>query len=164
MFHGQDCCEEVWLEDIIGDLDDLVGSPILKAEKRTDENLPPVENSDFSYTWTFYEFATIKGSVTLRWFGTSNGYYSEDVDVEEKYYGITKVNKQALKITNCNSCVHFKKLWELSDRTFVKDRCIAICMYHSMITGFAPIILDGDYDQSETIKVPESCPLLDKGV
>ncbi len=105
MQHLADCCSDGWLEDVVGDLSDLVGAPILYAEEshfespdkeaswrlsdgegslseyqpgrppETDETAPQE-----SYTWTFYRLGTKKGSVTLRWFGTSNGYYSESID------------------------------------------------------------------------------------
>lgn len=81
-YHDQDCCEHVWIESVVGDLKDLEGSPLLLAEEST--NNDPGPNSDFSTTWTFYKFATLKGYVDVRWCGESNGYYSESVDYEVK--------------------------------------------------------------------------------
>ena len=83
LYHSQDCCESVSIEDIVGDLEDLVGSPILMAEDVSSHENPEgvkMNSQDDSFTWTFYKLATIKGYVTIRWYGESNGYYSESVD------------------------------------------------------------------------------------
>jgi len=32
MYHYQDCCERVYLEDVCGDWADLIGYPLLKTE------------------------------------------------------------------------------------------------------------------------------------
>lgn len=83
MYHDQDCCEHVYLEDISGDLEDLVGTPILEATVETNSDGKPLPESDSEFTWTFYKFRTSKGYVTLRWYGSSNGYYSEEVTIKE---------------------------------------------------------------------------------
>lgn len=82
MFHRQDCCESVYVEDVVGDLEDLVGKPIRMAEVSTNSDDPMGKEPYGSFTWTFYKFATMDGYVTIRWYGTSNGYYSERVSFE----------------------------------------------------------------------------------
>jgi hypothetical protein len=81
MNHQQDCCEHVEIESIVGDLADLVGSPVVMAEESISQGSD--EDEWGTQTWTFYKFATRKGFVDIRWFGSSNGYYSESVDFEE---------------------------------------------------------------------------------
>lgn len=83
LYHDQDCCENVYVESIDGDLEDLVGTPILQAEEVSNDeghDEKPLSEYEDSYTWTFYKLATIKGYVTIRFYGSSNGYYSESVN------------------------------------------------------------------------------------
>ncbi len=75
MYHDQDCCESVWIEDINGDLDDLLNTPITSASERT-------EDGSEDSMWTFYHVETNKGSVVIRWNGQSE-YYSVSVSFQK---------------------------------------------------------------------------------
>jgi hypothetical protein len=85
--HSQDCCESVYVESIEGDLKDLIDSPLTMAEVVSSEDgdgraRPDHFHIDDVEQWTFYKFATVKGYVTIRFYGTSNGYYSTGVGIE----------------------------------------------------------------------------------
>ena len=85
LYHIQECCESVTIEDICGNLSDLIGEPLLVAEEvkhRPDVNPDgvPAQGYQESFIWTFYKLDTRKGGVTVRWYGESNGFYSESVD------------------------------------------------------------------------------------
>ena len=73
----------------MGDLDDLIGTTLLLVEEVNNYEpddvvrIPEDHASwDDSETWTYYRFSTEKGDVSIRWYGSSNGYYSESVDIE----------------------------------------------------------------------------------
>ena len=76
MIHHQDCCETVYLADVVGSFEDLIGYPLLEVS----ESIVDMSTIDMSSTASYYNFRTIKASVQLRWIGESNGYYSETVD------------------------------------------------------------------------------------
>jgi len=79
MHHVHECCEHVYLEDVVGDPERLIGDPVLHAYKATGEDPRGYDSAH----WTFYRIFTVKGDVTLRWLGESNGYYSEEVSFEK---------------------------------------------------------------------------------
>jgi len=78
-WHEQDCCEGVYIKDVNGDWNDLINTPLLVAEERTNEHQPDPTGGD-TETWTFYTFRSVKGTVDVSWYGTSSGHYSEGVD------------------------------------------------------------------------------------
>ncbi len=86
LYHEQDCCESVGVEEIHGDLKDLEGAVIRVATE--DKNYEPEghipaqdDYDDVAEQWCFYTFRTIKGTVTVRFYGTSNGYYATDANL-----------------------------------------------------------------------------------
>lgn len=81
MGHQYNCCESVTIESINGSLLALCGKPLLEASEKASSELAPPKDPEWdeSFTWTFYDLATIDARVQIRWYGTSNGYYSEEV-------------------------------------------------------------------------------------
>jgi hypothetical protein len=77
MMHRQDCCENVWLEDTDADPQLLVGETATDAYCTTSGYEQALEYG----MWTFYTIASRNTSVTFRFCGESNGYYSVGVDL-----------------------------------------------------------------------------------
>lgn len=81
LFHNYDCCENVLLADICGTT--ALTGKVLSATMKNNIGKQNVKTDlsafdDCSTTWTFYDIQTNKGFLTLRWFGNSNGCYSEE--------------------------------------------------------------------------------------
>ena len=76
-YHEYSCCESVWLTQVDGINDKIIGSRIVIAEVVTDE-----KDTEYGHiTWSFYKIGTNKGMIDFRFQGESNGYYSETVDL-----------------------------------------------------------------------------------
>ena len=76
-YHEQDCCESVYLTQVDGISDKIIGSRIVIAEALLDEK----ETENVHITWTFYKIGTNKGMIDFRWQGESDGGYSETVNL-----------------------------------------------------------------------------------
>lgn len=68
---------KVWLEDIVGKPQKHIGATLNNIIKKT--------GSSKSGTYTFYTIQTSKGYLDLRWNGYSNGYYSEECQINFKF-------------------------------------------------------------------------------
>lgn len=82
--HVQECCESVNLIDFdTKDLNILSNATILDAEERSEDEV--YENSEYMHKWTFYSFATTKGTVDLRFYGESSVYYGIGVSLIKNF-------------------------------------------------------------------------------
>ena len=59
LIYHHDCCADCSIEDICGDLSDLIGNPILVAEEVDDVDEGSLCEYDLSYTWVFYKLDKI---------------------------------------------------------------------------------------------------------
>lgn len=71
-YHSQDCCESVSVEDVQGNINNILNTPI----KRFTET---ITRGGDSWTRTRHRITTEKGSLVIIWLGESNGWYNEDV-------------------------------------------------------------------------------------
>jgi len=79
--HNQDCCEEVRIQSVEGDLQSLVGKRTNRASSEFDNELPEgIEKGDLeSYTRSIFCI----NDVVITFFGFSNGYYDESATMQE---------------------------------------------------------------------------------
>lgn len=80
LFHDQDCCECVVIEDIQGEPVQLIGKTLEYVDEEIEDG-----NVGESSTRTTYTFKTSNYMLKIIWLGESNGYYSESVTVRLNY-------------------------------------------------------------------------------
>jgi len=79
MAYYPECCASCSILEMDCTPEDFIDQEILNAEEvgGGETPAPDSEYAPESYTWTFMKFTTSKGHFTIRWYGESNGYYSE---------------------------------------------------------------------------------------
>ena len=79
IFHEQDCCESVGIEGPEGDWTPLLGKVLLECRHESEQ----FEREYGTETKTTLTFRVDDTTVVSKWIGESNGYYSEEVHIEE---------------------------------------------------------------------------------
>ena len=85
LYHEQDCCENVRLVDVIGDVDNILNKEITFAEEDSGAKDPEWHTSydyDCHHTWTKFVLGTKNANVEFWFLGESNGYYSESISIK----------------------------------------------------------------------------------
>ena len=86
LYHHQDCCESVLIENVIGDEKDILNEEIIFAEEDAgakDPDWATDYDHDYSHTWTKYVLKTKNASLEFWFLGESNGYYNESVSIKK---------------------------------------------------------------------------------
>lgn len=85
---AEDCCNDSWIESIDGDITQILDSPVTRFEivsQSVDTRKIEIKDEDFRLqndaTWSFVKIDTKKGGVTIRFLGTSSGFYCEEASV-----------------------------------------------------------------------------------
>lgn len=94
--HEQDCCEDVWFVDGEEDISDMVGDYLVKIRIDVSPQDRDSNRIDECSTWTFVTIQTLRNSYSFRWYGESNGYYSETVQLDD----ITHLTRRISDINN----------------------------------------------------------------
>lgn len=76
LYHEQDCCEHVVLDQTSGFTTTCLGEQIVSAGYVSSEGGDTEWGTE---TWTFYRVETNSMSLDIKFHGSSNGYYSESV-------------------------------------------------------------------------------------
>lgn len=79
-YHEQDCCECVYITDTEGEPMSLKGWKLLLVD------MEETIHQSYGYeskTTTVVKFVTDENTVSVKWIGESNGYYSESVDLKQ---------------------------------------------------------------------------------
>lgn len=82
IYHYQDCCESVYIEGTDGDWNQLLNKKLIAVDCDYEDG-GDKEAYDSSSTRTIFTFKVNDATVINKWFGSSNGYYSETASLEE---------------------------------------------------------------------------------
>jgi len=77
-YHINDCCEVAEVSQVDATPSKFIGAIAHDFVTKTSGG----ETSEGHETWTFYTLKTSKGYLDWRWYGESNGYYSEEIESE----------------------------------------------------------------------------------
>lgn len=112
--HIQDCCESVSLESIDGSVSAAIGETILSAHEVVDKYGQPAPEYSESWTKTWYTIRTQSTTLVFRWHGSSNGYYSERVEVHVAP-APKPAKKQPVHVVYAPTNGHEELRWEVQE-------------------------------------------------